>query len=58
MLILKTILENTGFDPKRIQLRWISASEGKQFAELADKMTETIKSLGPCKVKNVMETLT
>jgi coenzyme F420-reducing hydrogenase delta subunit len=46
-----------GIDPKRLRLAWISASEGKQFAQLADDMTKTILGLGPCEVKQVMETL-
>ncbi len=56
--LIKKYLDQMGIEQDRLRLAWISASEGKQFAELADEMTETIKSLGPCKVKNVMETLT
>jgi len=44
-----------GLNPDRLKLAWISASEGKEFAQLADEMAETIKSLGPCKVKEEME---
>ncbi len=47
-----------GIEKERIRLEWISASEGKQFAALADEFTATIRKLGPCKVKQVMETLT
>jgi len=47
-----------GIHKDRLRLGWISASEGKQFAHLADEMTETIKNLGPCEIKHVMETLT
>src|SRR3989338_3380195 len=52
VMILKTILENTGFDPQRIWLRWISASEGKHFANIITEMVQELKKIGPnpCKV--------
>ena len=54
---MKKYIAQLGINPDRLQLEWISASEGKQFAELADSFTEAIKELGPCKVKEVMETI-
>ncbi|MCD4679644.1 MAG: hydrogenase iron-sulfur subunit [Bacteroidales bacterium] len=56
--LLQKYIKQMGMDEDRLQLKWISASEGKQFAELADSFTEEIRNLGPCKVKEVMETLT
>jgi len=56
--LLKKYIEEMGIEPERLQLEWISASEGKQFAQLADTFTETIKKLGPSPVKDVMETIT
>jgi len=56
--LLKKFLEQMGIEKDRLHLEWISASEGKQFAELADSFTETITELGPCRVKEVAETLT
>ena len=47
-----------GIEPSRLKLEWISASEGKQYAELINSFTETIRELGPCKVKKTMEVLT
>jgi len=55
--LLKKFLEQMGIEKERLHLEWISASEGKQFAELADSFTETITELGPSKVKQVVETL-
>ena len=52
---LKKYIAQMGLNPERLKLAWISASEGKEFAQLADEMAETIKSLGPCKVKDEME---
>jgi F420-non-reducing hydrogenase iron-sulfur subunit len=50
-------LEQMGIEPERLKLAWVSASEGAQFAALADEMSKTIRELGPCKVKEVMETV-
>ncbi len=44
-----------GINTDRIRLEWISASEGKLFAELIDSFTETITELGPSRIPNVME---
>lgn len=45
----KTLLEKLGLEEGRFRLEWISASEGKQFAELIREFTETVKELGPSK---------
>jgi F420-non-reducing hydrogenase iron-sulfur subunit len=43
-----------GIETERLKLEWISASEGKQFAEMVNSFTETISELGPCKIKETM----
>jgi heterodisulfide reductase subunit A len=35
--------ERKGIDPERLQLRWISAAEGKEFAEKMAEMDEVVK---------------
>ncbi|MFC2133576.1 hydrogenase iron-sulfur subunit [Bacteroidota bacterium] len=55
--LLQKYIQQMGIEKDRLRLAWISASEGKQFAELADDMTEKIKELGPCSVKKTMQTL-
>ena len=52
---IKRYIKQMGIDEKRIRLERISASEGKQFAALADEMREQIVSLGPCGVRKVIE---
>jgi F420-non-reducing hydrogenase iron-sulfur subunit len=47
-----------GIEKERLRLEWISASEGKQFADLVNNFTVTVTELGPCHVAEVMETLT
>ena len=41
------LMEFMGVDPKRFQVSWVSASEGKKFAEVVTKFTAQIKELGP-----------
>jgi len=54
-LIEKYIMQ-MGIEPDRVRLAWISASEGKQFAELVNHMTETVRNLGPSTIKLQLET--
>ncbi|NIS59511.1 MAG: hydrogenase iron-sulfur subunit [Proteobacteria bacterium] len=49
--ILKELLRFTGFQEERLQLDWVSASEGVKFAELVRSFTERIKELGPSQLK-------
>ncbi|MFX1480303.1 MAG: hydrogenase iron-sulfur subunit [Promethearchaeota archaeon] len=47
---LHTILiKQLGIDEKRVRLEWVSASEGKRFAEVITEFTNQIKELGPFK---------
>ena len=55
--LLQKYIQQMGVEEDRLRLAWISASEGKQFADLADEMTEQVKALGPCKIKENIETL-
>jgi F420-non-reducing hydrogenase iron-sulfur subunit len=45
--ILKSILEQMGFDDDRVWLRWISASEGQYFADTVKEMVASLKEKGP-----------
>jgi F420-non-reducing hydrogenase iron-sulfur subunit len=56
--LLQKYIQQLGIEKDRLHLDWISASEGKQFAELVDKVTERITKLGPSKVKENIVTLT
>jgi F420-non-reducing hydrogenase iron-sulfur subunit len=49
--ILKNILKNFGLDDDRVRLRWISASEGKVFADTVTEFTKYLKEKGPSKLK-------
>lgn len=45
--ILKEILKTLGFEEDRVWLRWISASEGRKFADTVKEMVAQLKELGP-----------
>jgi F420-non-reducing hydrogenase iron-sulfur subunit len=55
--LLQKYIKQLGIHPDRLRLEWVSASEGKIFAQVVDEMTEAVAKLGPCTVKEVMETL-
>ncbi len=41
------LLDFIGVEKERLQFSWISASEGKKFADVIAKVTKDIKTLGP-----------
>lgn len=47
LMLFKRFLEFVGFEPERLKVRWVSASEGERFAETVKEMVEEIKHLGP-----------
>jgi len=50
-VMLHKLLEVIGLEPERLRLEWVSASEGKIFAEMVKDFTRTIKFLGPNPLK-------
>jgi F420-non-reducing hydrogenase iron-sulfur subunit len=50
--MLKEVLAQTGFDPDRLWLRWISASEGKLLADTVAEMTEAMRAKGPSPLRD------
>ncbi len=51
---VKKILEQFGFDPDRLRLRWIGASEGPEFQQNMTEFVDTIKKLGPGQAQDCM----
>ena len=45
----KILIKQLGIDENRVRLEWVSASEGKRFADLITEFTNKIKELGPLK---------
>ncbi len=44
--VLQETMDEMGFDRERVWLRWISASEGPQFAQTIRDMTASLKAKG------------
>lgn len=45
--LLKKLIADMGIEPERLEIFWISASEGKKFSEVMTSFTEKIRELGP-----------
>ena len=53
--LISKYIEQMGIEKDRLRLEWISASEGKQFAELVNSMTKTLLVMGPAKIKRTLD---
>lgn len=40
-----------GVDPGRIQMSWVSASEGQKWAQVVTQVTEDVRKLGPAQIR-------
>lgn len=49
--MLKKLISEMGIEPERLEIFWISASEGKRFSEVMTTFTEKIRELGPNPIK-------
>ena len=49
--VLKKVVEGLGLESDRLQLSWISASEGQRFADVVNDFTDRIKKMGPSPIK-------
>lgn len=47
LTLLGDFLEYVGIEPERFQVSWVSASEGRKFADVVTEFTEKVKALGP-----------
>lgn len=47
MKLLQKVLKQLGIEEARLRLEWVSASEGKRFAEVVEDFTQKLKALGP-----------
>ena len=46
-LLLGRLLEAMGLEPERFQLRWVSAAEGRKFADVVREVVRSVAALGP-----------
>ena len=54
--LLQKYIKQMGIQPERLRLEWISASEGREFSELVNEFSESIKALEPSPIKESIET--
>ncbi len=47
MSLLKRLVEYVGIPKQRFKALWVSASEGREFAEIVAQMAEELRPLGP-----------
>ena len=47
MDLVRYLLEISGIGQDRLQVRWVSATEGQQFAEYVTQLTELLREMGP-----------
>jgi F420-non-reducing hydrogenase iron-sulfur subunit len=52
--LLRRLLVAYGIEPERVRLEWVSASEGHRFAEVVNDMTEKLRALGPCRLRDAL----
>ncbi|MEE3363228.1 MAG: hydrogenase iron-sulfur subunit [Methanomethylophilus sp.] len=50
--LIRLVLEQYGFDPKRLLLQWVSASEGEKFQKTVVEFVDVIKALGPSPIRS------
>ncbi len=54
-LLLQKYIRQMGIETERLKLEWISASEGKLFADTVTKMVESLKKIGPNPMKQLWD---
>ena len=47
--LMKNLMEYVGIEPERVQMAWVSASEGARWAKMIHDVTAEIRQLGPMK---------
>jgi F420-non-reducing hydrogenase iron-sulfur subunit len=47
MDLIRYLLELAGIGQDRLQVRWVSATEGQQFADYVTELTELLRQMGP-----------
>ena len=47
MMMFRKLIEFAGIDPRRLQMSWVSASEGHKWAQVVTEVTRELQALGP-----------
>ncbi len=46
-MLMHKLLEHMGVDPRRINMSWVSASEGAKYKEVVEETVARVKAAGP-----------
>lgn len=46
-MLMHKLLEHVGVDPRRINMSWVSASEGAKYKEVVEETVERVRAAGP-----------
>ncbi len=46
-IALKKLLDHVGIDPRRFRVSWVSASEGRKWANVVEAVTRELLEVGP-----------
>jgi len=55
MVLFNSIMKSVGLDDDRVWLRWISAAEGRKFADTVTELTARIRDKGPSQFQRLWE---
>ena len=55
IVLLKELITGLGIEPERLELQWVSASEGQRFADAVTAFTRRIEALGPLNLPEMAE---
>jgi F420-non-reducing hydrogenase iron-sulfur subunit len=53
--LLKNLIKDLGIEPERLELEWVSASEGQRFADAVTRFTKQLAQLGPLELDQPAE---
>jgi F420-non-reducing hydrogenase iron-sulfur subunit len=51
----KTLLQEVGIEPERLEMYNLSAAQGQRFAAIANEMADKIRALGPSPIKKAQD---
>lgn len=46
-MLMKNLMEHVGVEPARVNMSWVSASEGTKFKDIVDDVVTKVKEIGP-----------
>jgi len=55
MVLFSSVMKSVGLESDRVWLRWISAAEGRKFADTVTEMTKHLQKKGPSPFKEKWE---